>query len=236
MKTPYEHTHKIQQVEDHIASNIRTQYSMELDVVDAALDQVLAGLYDFASLKGSPEGGLESARLFLATRSFNSLWNARQVLERGYFQQAMTLIRMTMEDMLVATDITHHPPTLDALLGGKRLCSFASMADRLGPEAREVWNKTYGMLSEYAAHPRTNSLRSLNSIRADGQLHLWPGGSDDKVYTEATLVFLSQRIHQVMATVAQITSPLGSDWVCRAMSEFQAIDALWKELEKKALN
>ena len=42
--------------------------------------------------------------MFLAVRSFNSLHIARQLLEHGYYQQASALVRMAMEDQLVAED------------------------------------------------------------------------------------------------------------------------------------
>ena len=234
METPFTYSRIIQLLEDEAAASIRTHYSQELNVVDAALDQILGGLDDFGSIKGKPDSRLESTRLFLATRSFNSLWTARQVLERGYFQQAMTVIRMAMEDQLIADDIESYPPTLNALLdGNESIGSFASMADRLGSLGRKVWNDRYGMVSEYAAHTRTMSLRSLNSIGSDGQPLLRPGGNYDEVYAGAALFLLSQEIVKVMKTVAQLTTPLRSDWVNRAMPVFQANDSLWKELDEK---
>ena len=42
--------------------------------------------------------------------------NAKRVLEFGYYQQALTLIRMAMEDQLVAEDAEGNPPTLAALM------------------------------------------------------------------------------------------------------------------------
>ena len=235
METHFKYIRIILRLEDDAAGTIRTHYSQELNVVDAALDQILDGLEDFGSLKGRPDSRLESARLFLATRSFNSLWTARLVLERGYFQQAMTLIRMAMEDQLIANDIESHPPTLDALLDGEEsIGSFASMADRLGPKGRAVWDANYGRVSEYAAHTRTMSLRSLNTIGSDGQHLLRPGGNYDEVYVEAALSLLSQEIVKVMKTVAQLTTPLGSDWVNRAMPVFRANDSLWKDMYERA--
>ena len=142
METPFTYSRIVQLLDEEAAADIRAHYYQELIVVDAALDQILGGLDDFGSIKGKPDSRLESARLFLATRSFNSLWTARQVLERGYFQQAMALIRMVMEDQLIADDIAIHPPTLDGLLDeNKNIGSFASMADRLGPQGRAVWNE-----------------------------------------------------------------------------------------------
>ena len=234
METPFTQSRIIQLQEGEAAASIHSQYSRELSIVDMALDQVLVGLHDFGAIKRKPDSSLESARLFLATRSFNSLWTARQILERGYFQQAMTLVRMAMEDQLIAGDIEIHPPTLNALLDrDKGIESFASMADRLGPQGREVWDSNYGMASEYAAHTRPRSLQSLNSVGPDGQSFLRPGGNYDEVYATATLFLLSQEIVKVMKIIGQLTVPLESDWVIRAMPAFEANDLLWKSLDEK---
>lgn len=60
-------------IEDSTASGIRERHSCELEVVDGALDPILAGLDDFAVRKGRPDSRLESARLLLSTISFNSI-------------------------------------------------------------------------------------------------------------------------------------------------------------------
>ena len=65
-------------------------------MVEAALDQALCGLSEFDAQKQKPDNRLESAMLFLATRSFNSIRTAMRVLELGYYQQAEALVRMTM--------------------------------------------------------------------------------------------------------------------------------------------
>ena len=98
------------------AAVIRERHAREFRAVEAALDDILRGLSDFGSQKVYPDNRLESARLFLATRSFNSLRTAAQVLERGYYQQAMALVRMTKEDQMVALDAESNPATLSALL------------------------------------------------------------------------------------------------------------------------
>ena len=230
---------KIQRLEKQIASDIRTNHSQELKVVDAALDQILSGLSDFGLLKQKSNDRLESARLFLATRSFNSLWTARQTLVRGYFQQALTLVRMAMEDNLVVDDAEIHPPTLDALLGdegriGRGKFTLGQMAERLGPMGKIVWDEHYGKVSEYAAHPRTMSLRSLNSIDSDGHLILRPGGRYDEAEVEAVLWLLLSEMMKVMKTVAQLTMPLGSDWVERVMPVFEEVESLWKKIDERA--
>ena len=79
----------IDRTDAEIAAIIRERHAREFSAVEAALNEILRGLSDFGSQKLKPDNRLESARLFLATRSFNSLRTDVQVLERGYYQQAM---------------------------------------------------------------------------------------------------------------------------------------------------
>ena len=92
------HNRALEAIENEVASAILANHACELALVDADLNQIIIGFNDFSSLKGRPDNRLESAWIFLAIRSFNALRTARQTLERGYYQQAMTLVRIAMED------------------------------------------------------------------------------------------------------------------------------------------
>ena len=136
------HMRVIESNENDVSSQIRMNHGRELEVVDAALDQILQGLDAFAYEKQRPDSRLEDAQMFLAVRSFNSLHIARQLLERGYYQQASVLVRMAMEDQLVAEDAETHPPTLDALLDDKGSISsgdltYGKMAERISPKPKK---------------------------------------------------------------------------------------------------
>ena len=234
-----EYVQRIDQMDQATANAIRENHSIELEIVETAIDQVIRGFYDFSSLKPRPDNRLESARLFLSTRSINSLRMALQSLERGYYQQAMTLVRMVYEDQLVAKDIEHHPPTLKALLEGegkigKGQFTFAEMAKRISPGAKAKWDDDYGKLSEYAAHTRLASLRGLNTISLDGQEILQPGSQYDKVRTMITLYYMTQAIDDVMGTVSITTYLVGSDWDSDAMPIYEKVKSLGTEIDEWA--
>ena len=200
--------------ENDVASQIRMNHGRELEVVDVALGQILQGLDAFAYVKQRPDSRLEDAQMFLAVRSFNSLHIARQLLERGYYQQALALVRMAMEDQLVAEDAETHPPTLDALLDGKGSIgsgdlTYGKMAERISPEAQKAWDEKYGDLSERAAHPPRLSLLALTTV----QRTVRPGGHYDKVQVKVTFLYLLEQLGQVLRTVGLLTAecrkPLG---------------------------
>ena len=73
------HMRVIESNENDVSSQIRMNHGRELEVVDAALDQILKGLDAFAYEKQRADSRLEDAQMFLAVRSFNSLHIARQL-------------------------------------------------------------------------------------------------------------------------------------------------------------
>ena len=230
------HMRVIELNENDVVSQIRMNHGRELEVVDVALDQILQGLDAFAYVKQRPDSRLEDSRLenaqmFLAVRSFNSLHIARQLLERGYYQQASALVRMAMEDQLVAEDAETHPPTLDALLDDKGSISsgdltYGKMAERISPEAQKAWDEKYGDLSERAAHPRRLSLLALTTVRRTVR----PGGHYDEVQVKVTFLYLLEQLGQVLRTVGLLTANVESPWAEGARPALRDMTALYREI------
>ena len=225
------HMRKIESNENGVASQIQMNHCRELEVVDAALDQILQGLDAFAYEKQRPDSRLEDAQMFLAVRSFNSLHVARQLLERGYYQQASALVRMVMEDQLVAEDAETHAPTLDALLNDKGSISsgdltYGKMAERISPEAKKAWDEKYGDLSERAAHPRRRSLLALTTVRRTVR----PGAHYNEVQVMATFLYILEQLGQVLRTVGILTANVNSPWVEGARPVLRDMTALYREI------
>ena len=229
----------IDKTDGETAATIREIHAGEFKVVEAALEQILQGLSDFGSQKQKPDNRLESARLFLVTRSFNSIRTAMQMLESGYYQQAETLVRMVMEDQLVAHDIEIHPPTLTALLDGEGKIgrgnlTYGNMAKRISGKAKEAWDNDYGALSRYGAHPRLGSMRALVTEGPDGEVVLRPGGHYDRIWANMVLCYTLRELVLVLETVAKITAFAGIDWVDSATPVFEEVMALWQRIDEWA--
>lgn len=215
---------EIEQIESRTASATRETHAREFEILYAALEQILVGWSDLASLDQRPKARLQIAWGLLTARTFNSIRTALQVLELGYSQQAMALVRMAMEDQLVAEDIERHPPTLAALLDGggqlgKGELTFGRMAERLSPKAKAAWDASYGMLSEHGAHPRLKSMLGLVAPSLSGdQRGLRPGGDYDSLSVNAVLLYAAQGLIEAMATLVKLTGQVGIDWETRVCS------------------
>ena len=229
----------IDKTDDETASTILERHTRELRAGEAALDAIIRGLTEFGPENRHRDDDLESARLLLATRTFNSLRAAFQVLERGYYQQAMALVRMAMEDRLVSLDIEHYPTTLAALLDGEGKLgrgnlTFAKMAERVSAKSKEVWVDDYGILSEHGTHTRLNSLRGLVVVGPDGQQVIQPGGYYDETWVNVVLYYALRELVQVFATIAKVTAFAGIDWVTSAMPTLEEVDFLWRRIDERA--
>ena len=227
----------IARTDSRTASTIRQKHARELEILHDALEHTIVGVNDFASLKQKADSPLQAARVFLTIRTFKSLRTALQVLEHGYYQQAMTLVRMALEDQLVAEDIEHHPPTLAALLDdkgrlGKGDLTLGKMAERLSPKAKVAWDARYGMLSEHGAHPRLKSMQGLvaTDLPRD-QRGPRLGGHYDAMWVNVVVYYAAQTLVEAMATLTKLTDEVGIDWADRAMPTFQEVDSLWKRLD-----
>ena len=102
------------------ARSVLPQHNRELSVVNDGLNAILEGLDLLNGRRIPKDDQLTRTKIGLVTMSFNSLFVALQTLERGYSQQAKSLVRIAAEAMLIAEDCEVHQPTLEALVGWRR--------------------------------------------------------------------------------------------------------------------
>lgn len=228
----------LRQRDERTTSTIQEKHEDDLVLAEEALELILRGWTEFASQKQRPDNPLESARLFLVTRSFNSLRMALPTLEQGYYQQAMALTRMAMEDQLITHDIEIHAPTLDTLLSGKGSLRAKFMAKRLSPKAKAAWDSDYSTLSRYATHPEFTSLQWLNSVGSDGLPNLLPGSSYDREKFLIALYYLLGELVKVMETMAKASYSAGIDWDANLVSDYtsavEKIERRWQQISEWA--
>ena len=224
----------LRQRDERTTSIIQEKHEDDLVLIEEALELLLDGWTEFSSQKRKPDNRLESARLFLVTRSFNSLRMALPILEQGYYQQAMALTRMAMEDQLIGHDIEIHSPTLDTLLSRKGKLHFPSMARRISPKAKATWDDDYRTLSENSVHPRDKSLQWLNSVGPDGLPNLLPGSSYDREKFLVALYYLLGELVKVMETMAKVSYSAEIDWDANLVSGYtsavEKIELRWRQI------
>ena len=158
--------------EEKVLTATRQKYGEAFALFDEALELFIERVNLFGNKKLDSPSKLQPARLHLMVRSIKSIRIARMALLLGYYQQALTVVRMVAENELVARDAAINSATLDALLLEAPLKEdddddipidkFAVMAKRQSPEFKKWWDWYYGKkLSIYGAHPRNASMSSL---------------------------------------------------------------------------
>ena len=156
----------------------------------------------------------------LFIRSFNSLRIALISAEHGYYQQALTLCRMAMEDWIFANDAELNNATLDALMGrgcdrlGRGRLAIPEMAKRvLGPDDQHGQSKlvdNYGFLSEYGAHPRgVSHLGIMSHAGKKWSMHIGP--FFDKRLAGITLQSLLAQITGMLMLASKLSLMHGID-------------------------
>ena len=156
----------LEQIEAEVRNVTAEQHQEEAGLVDDLLTCCLRGFTRLRSFTLADDNRLQFAHLLLATRSFSSVRCSYTLLQQGYYTQALTLIRSAMEDNLTALDCEKFEATVAALLNGqgelgKGKLTYTEMAKRQGSGFYQAWSSNYGVVSEYAAHARRNSLKIL---------------------------------------------------------------------------
>jgi hypothetical protein len=144
----------LEKFESQVKKSTTTNKRAELNLIENLLNLYLRGFRVSHEFKTGEIKRIELAWLLLVVRSFNSLHCAYDLLQKGYYGQAVILIRSAEEDYLTCRHCEINQDTIEALLSGKiRVSKFEKMAKDISTEFHNKWKINYGQLSEIA-HPR----------------------------------------------------------------------------------
>ncbi len=208
----------------------------ELSLIQKMLDHYLAGFNRIGTFTISDNNKLEYVWLLLITRSFNSLRCAFDILQKGYYSQAMMLIRSVFEDWLTAKDCEKNQKTLDAFLQGENELGkgefrFSEMAKRISDEFyNKVWRNNYGQESQIA-HARQMALKILVDPDTN-ELSL--GGHYDDVLFVATCHALLRAAVIMIDFLAKLLGNKATQWQTETLPTINAASAYIERVSDKA--
>ena len=225
-------------IEREVEETTLQRQAQELHVINKTLDCLIDGLNQLDPVSGKvrPDASLRNIRRFLAVRSYNSLRVAKWPLLMGYYQQALALVRMVYEDWLLAIDAEINPETLAALVNnegkiGKGNLTLSKMTYRLPTVEKELWDDEYGVLSEYAAHPRHKGLKSLILSDAEGSMTLPIGGRYDEWWLKFVLFFMLIGFARTVETIARAIDVPRGHWDARVLPLLEEATSLREQLQ-----
>lgn len=105
--------------ESGVTKEIYSSRTSELGLIKRLLNSYLSGLEVVDHIVYSQENELYYAWLLLVIRSFNLMRSAYILLEKGYYESVIILLRSVYENWIVAADCEINPHTLSALLHKK---------------------------------------------------------------------------------------------------------------------
>lgn len=181
----------LEQKERKVLSEVVRRFEGEMEVAYAALEYVISTYHD--AISKLPETPEDLARLLLLSRSINSFRAALKLWPCGFYQEVLALLRMAMENALIARDLDN-PETLKALLRGEGKLgrgdlALPKMAQRITseyssefPESsepsefKERWYWSYQAASVTSVHPRFEGIYEAVKLDADKQeMYIYPG-------------------------------------------------------------
>ena len=169
-----------------------------------------------------------NAALYLINAaSFNSLRGAIIVLKRGYYAQALALIRVAMESTFFAQRISEHPEPLHALLEGKigkGDLTLNNMRPPKDPQNKGWWDR-YGDLSEMGIHLRTETLRFVY----DGD-KVVVGGYYSSIFLRGTLYEILSEVIKLIERMQELGDSLSLNWRTDATRSILDVRALQEEI------
>ena len=109
----------LEQGELQVKKTTHNRKRYELGLIENLLNRYLAGFRAFKEFKIGEISQLEIVWLVFIVRIFNSLRCAYSLLQKGYYNQAIMLVRSAEEDYLTCRDCEKNEKTIKALLDGK---------------------------------------------------------------------------------------------------------------------
>jgi len=148
--------------ERQVKKDSRQACGRELRAVKVLLGSLLDGFSRLGSVTFDLEQyGAHCVQSLYSIRSFNSLRSAHELVQVGYYSQAVMLVRSSLEDLLVCYRCDKDPALVRRLFEGKEeQFNFSAMARAEGDEFATWWLDKYRDLSVFT-HPRSPGLYIL---------------------------------------------------------------------------
>lgn len=148
------------ELEAQVKSTTSSKHQREVALVTKLMQSYIDGFNLIDSFTPADDNEVQYAWMLLLTQSFRSMRCALLTMQIGYYGEAMSLLRTTVEDWLAAEDCQRTPRTLEALLHNEKLeLNWGNIADNI--EAKEiVYKGDYHDLSRFT-HVCKSSLAIL---------------------------------------------------------------------------
>ena len=148
-----------------------SKHQEEVNLMTTVINMYINGFNLIDSFTFTEDNEVETAWLFLVTRSFHSMRCAIQLIIMGYYGQAISLLRTITENIFICHDCVENKKTIEAILYNKykipdstQGLSFRQMAKRTGN--MKIYESDYDHQSR-VNHPTALSLGILRDAKTN---------------------------------------------------------------------
>lgn len=199
-------------LEVNVASTIGESYAQELATVDDALGQMLVGLAEVVRLP--PDSTMNHARTILAARAYNSMRSARILLQLGYHEQVLALMRIGLESYMTIACVEDNSKTAKRVINGGEV----SVRTIKGNPKNNDFIPVYDYLSDY--------------VHSSGQAALPVGSMYYAPLFLPVLRLYVEILRGAMYLVFKVTSPTDG-WSAVMRESWQALTVLEEYLSQQ---
>jgi hypothetical protein len=160
-------------LESKIEDDTLKNHKDEIRLIKNMLLVFMQGFNLIGKFTFNEENKITSAWILLVVRSFRSMRSAMVLMLRGYYIQAISLLRTVTEDWLICQDCTENEKTLQIILFDQdrtRRLNYSEMAERT--KNRKIYEQDYKDYSKFL-HASSLSLASQKSPDSN-KIMAWP--------------------------------------------------------------
>lgn len=166
----------------------KQKHGREIEIFSGILNTFTTAFNNMGSFDVKEDNEAEYIWLLLSTRCLHSMRCSIDLMLKGYYSQAMSLLRTGIEDWFVCGNAKNNRVVRDCLLrSGKRLPSYSTLAEKM--EETRVYKSDYRFQSEFA-HSSRLSLRVLYNPKTN-EMRIGP------VYDEVLFLSCAESLMRV---------------------------------------
>ena len=166
----------------------------EIELLAEILNVFISGFNHMGSFELKDDNETEYIWLLIVTRCFHSIRCSINLMLKGYYSQAMSLLRIGTEDWFICGTCKNNEKVRRYLLQEKgRMPSYSSLATQMG--AKDVYNGDYNYQSKFT-HSSRLSLRVLYNINTKNM-------SIAPIYDESLFLLCAESLVRVSLKMAE---------------------------------
>lgn len=172
----------------------KRKHNREIEIFAGILNVFISGFNNIGSFEVKDDNEAEYIWLLLLTRSMHSIRCSIDLILKGYYSQAIALVRTVTEDSFICGNALSNKEMLDCLLhNGEEMPKYKKLAKKMG--ALKIYEDDYHYQSEFS-HSSKLSLRVLKNPNTN-EMRIAP------IYDETLFLLCAELLMRAFLMIAE---------------------------------